>query len=282
MKKIILSLFVAACTLSANAQIKTPAPSPSQKIEQIVGLTEVTLEYSRPGMKGRTIFGDLVPFNEVWRTGANSNTKITFSTDVTVDGKVLKQGTYAVYTKPGKESWDVYFYADATNWGNPKKWDETKVAAQAKATVQAMPMKIETFTMSFDDLTNNSAVLGILWENTYIGLKFETPTEAMVSKQITAIMNGPSADDYYASAAYYLSADKDIKKAQTWIDKAVDMTSDAPKFWFLRRQSLIHAKAGNKKGAINAAKESLKYAEKAGNAGYIKMNKASLKEWGAM
>ena len=282
MKKIILSLFVTALTLSTNAQLKTPAPSPFQKIEQKVGLTDVTLEYSRPGMRGRTIFGDLVPFNEVWRTGANENTKITFSTDVTINGTDLKKGTYAVYTKPGKQSWDILFYADATNWGNPAKWDDTKVAAQAKATVQSLPMKIETFTMTFDDVTNDAAVLGILWENTYVGLKFETPTEALVSKQITAIMNGPSANDYYASAAYYLEAGKDIKKAQTWIDKAVEMTSEAPKFWFLRRQSLIHAKAGNKKGAINAAKESLKHAEKAGNSDYIKMNKESLKEWGAM
>ena len=281
MKKTILSLFVAAFAFSATAQIKTPAPSPSQKIEQKVGLTDVTLEYSRPAMKGRTIFGDLVPFDKVWRTGANENTKITFSTDVTVDGKELKKGTYAVYTKPGKQTWDVIFYADATNWGNPRKWDETKVAAQVKVTVQLMPMDIESFTMTFDDLTNNSAVLGTLWEKTYVGLKFETPTDALVSKQITAIMNGPSANDYYASAAYYLEADKDIKQAQTWIDKAVEMTSEKPKFWFLRRQSLIHAKAGNKKGAIKAAKESLKHAEIAKNAGYIKMNKASLKEWGA-
>ena len=281
MKKTILSLFVAAFAFSSTAQIKTPAPSPSQKIEQKVGLTDVTLEYSRPAMKGRTIFGDLVPFDKVWRTGANENTKITFSTDVTVGGIELKKGTYAVYTKPGKQTWDIIFYADATNWGNPKTWDDTKIAAKAQATVQQMPMKIESFTMTFDDLTNSSAVLGILWENTYVGLRFETPTDALVSKQITSIMNGPSANDFYASAAYYLEADKDIKQAQTWIDKAVEMTSDNPKFWFLRRQSLIHAKAGDKKGAIKAAKESLKYAEIAKNAGYVKMNKASLKEWGA-
>jgi hypothetical protein len=281
MKKTILSLFLAAFAFSATAQINTPAPSPSQKIEQKVGLTDVTLEYSRPGMKGRTIFGDLIPFDKVWRTGANQNTKITFSTDVTINGKELKKGTYAIYTKPGKQTWDVIFYADATNWGNPKKWDEMKVAAQVKANVQQMPMKIETFTMTFDALTNNSAVLGLIWENVYVGVKFETPTDALVSKQIKAIMNGPSAKDYYAAAAYYLEAEKDIKKAQTWIDQAVEMTSKKPKFWYLRRQSLIHAKAGNKKGAVKAAQESIKYAEKAGNASYVKMNKESLKEWGA-
>ena len=282
MKKIILSLFVAAFTFSANAQIKTPAPSPAQKIEQKVGLTDVTLEYSRPSMKGRKIFGGLEDYGKVWRTGANANTKLTFSTDFTVDGKTLKKGTYALYTIPGEKTWDVILYSDATNWGNPRKWDEEKVVAKVNVPVYPMPMPIETFTISFDDLTNNSGVVGIMWEKTYVGLKFETPTDKMVSSSIDKIMAGPSANDMYGAAVYYLQAGKDIKQAQEWIDKAVEMTSDKPRFWFLRQQSLIHAKAGNTKGAIAAAKMSLEYATKAKNAGYIKMNKASLKEWGAM
>ena len=144
---------------------------------------------------------------------------------------------------------------------------------------QKLPMLIETFTITFDKVTNSSAVLGIMWENTYVGLKFETPTDAMVSSNIEKVMKGSSAKDMYSAAVYYLQTGNDIKQAQIWIDKAVKMTSNAPKFWYLRQQSLIHAKAGNKKGAISAAKESLKYAEKAGNTGYIKMNKASIKEW---
>ena len=282
MKKIIVSLFVAAFALSANAQIKTPAPSPSQKIEQMVGLTDVTLEYSRPSMKGRKIFGGLQDYGKVWRTGANKNTTLTFSTDFMVGGETLKAGTYALFTIPGEKTWDVILYSDASNWGTPGKWDDTKVAAKITVTPEIMAMPVETFTITFDNLTNNSAVVGILWENTYVGLKFETPTDAMVSKQITAVMNGPEAGDYYASAVYYLQSDNDIKKAQMWIDKAIKMSSDAPKYWMLRQQSLIHAKAGNTKGAIAAAKESLKHAEIAKSAGYIKMNKASLKEWGAM
>ena len=282
MKKIIVSLFVAAFAFSANAQIKTPAPSPSQKIEQMVGLTDVTLEYSRPSMKGRKIFGDLQDYGKVWRTGANKNTTLTFSTDFMVGGETLKAGTYALFTIPGEKTWDVILYSDASNWGTPGKWDDTKVAAKITVTPEVMTMPVETFTITFDNLTNNSAVVGILWENTYVGLKFETPTDAMVSKQITAVMNGPEAGDYYASAVYYLQSDNDIKKAQMWIDKAIKMSSDAPKYWMLRQQSLIHAKAGNTKGAIAAAKESLKHAEIAKSAGYIKMNKASLKEWGAM
>jgi hypothetical protein len=282
MKKIIVSLFLAAFAFSANAQIKTPAPSPSQKIEQMVGLTDVTLEYSRPGAKGRTIFGDLVPYGKVWRTGANKNTTLTFSTDFMVSGETLKAGTYALFTIPGEKTWDVILYSDASNWGTPGKWDDTKVAAKMTVTPEVMTMSVETFTITFDNLTNNSAVIGILWENTYVGLKFETPTDAMVSKQITAVMNGPEAGDYYASAVYYLQSGNDIKKAQMWIDKAIKMSADAPKYWMLRQQSLIHAKAGNTNSAIAAAKESLKHAEIAKSAGYIKMNKASLKEWGAM
>ncbi|AUC84716.1 dihydrolipoamide dehydrogenase [Polaribacter sp. ALD11] len=282
MKKIILSLFVLATTLATSAQIETPAPSPSQKTTQKVGLTDVTLEYSRPSLKGRKIFGGLEDFGKVWRTGANENTKLTFSTDFMVNGSKLKKGSYALYTIPGEKTWDIILYSDATNWGNPAKWDESKVAAKVNVEAQDMPMSIETFTITFDDLTNNSAVLGIMWENTYVGLKFETPTEEMVSSNIEKIMNGPTANDMYGAAVYYLQANKDINKAQTWIDKAVAMTADAPKFWFLRQQSLIHAKAGKTRSAIAAAKASLKYAEIAKNDGYIKMNKASLKEWGAM
>jgi len=282
MKKIIFSLFIATVGFSVKAQIKTPQPSTFQKIEQAVGLSNITLEYSRPNMNGRAIFGNLVSFGEIWRTGANANTKITFSTDVTIDGKSLKKGTYAIFTKPNKNAWEVIFYSDATNWGTPRTWDETKVALQTSVNVQEMPMNIETFTMTFDDITNNSAVIGILWEKANVEIKFETPTDVMVSQQIKTIMAGPSADDFFASAVYYLQANKDIKQAQKWIDKAVEMTSEKPRYWFLRQQSLIHAKAGNKKGAIAAAKASLKYAEEGKNADYIKMNKDSLKEWGAM
>lgn len=276
MKKILLSLFVVAVTASVNAQIKTPQPSPAAKVEQKVGLTDVTLEYSRPAMRGRTIFGDLVPFGKVWRTGANANTKITFSTPVTVNGTKLKKGTYAIYTIPNKTSWEIMFYSDANNWGTPRTWDDSKVVAKATAQVITLPMKIESYTMTFDDLTNDSASLGILWENSYVSVKFNVPTDAAVERSIASVMAGPSANDYFRSALYYLQEGKDIQKAKKWINKAVDMTKDRPRFWFLRQQSLILAKAGDKKGAIAAAKASLAGAQQAKNADYIKMNKEFL------
>lgn len=279
MKKLLLMLVVFTLVYSVNAQIKTPQPSPFAKMEQKVGLTDVTLEYSRPAMRARTIFGDLVPYNKIWRTGANANTKITFSDNITIDGKELKAGTYAIYTVPNEKSWDVIFYSDASNWGTPREWDDAKVAIKTTVQVYNMPMKIESFTMTFDDLTNNSAVLGMLWENVYIGVKFEVPTDKTVTSNIKKAMAGPGANDYFLAAVYYLQEGKDISEAKKWIDKAVDMTKDKPRFWYLRQQSLIYAKAGDKEGAITAAKASLAGAEKAGNADYVKMNKESLAKW---
>ena len=277
-----LCLAVLAMTFSVNAQIQTPAPSPFAKVEQKVGLTDVSLEYSRPNMRGRTIFGDLVPYGEVWRTGANARTKITFSDDVTVNGQTLKAGSYAIFTKPSKESWEVYFYTDYNGGGTPQDWDESKVAAKVTAEVYPMPMQIETFTMTFDDLTSSSATLGMLWSDVYVGVKFDVPTDKTVSASIDKVMKGPGAGDYYAAAVYYLQEGKDINQAKTWIDKAIAMAGDKAPFWQLRQQSLIYAKAGDKKGAIAAAKKSLAAAEAAGNADYVKMNKDSLKEWGGM
>ena len=282
MKKLVCSLFIGASMMFATAQIEAPQASPFSKVEQKVGLTDVTVEYSRPNMRGRTIYGDLVPFDKLWRTAANKNTMITFSDDVIVDGQTLKAGSYAIFTKPGATNWDVYFYTDTENWGVPRNWDENKIAAKTTVASVNIPVTMETFTVMFNDLSNGGAVLGIIWENTYVPIPFTVPTDDKVSASIEKVMAGPADADYFAAAVYYLEEGKDIKKAVEWIDKAVDMTSKQPRFWYLRQQSLIHAKAGNKKQAIAAAKASLEGAKKAGNEDYIKMNTESLKEWGAM
>ncbi|MFI1742990.1 DUF2911 domain-containing protein [Thalassobellus sediminis] len=282
MKKVLLLLLAFTTINFVNAQIKTPQPSPFSKVEQKVGLTNVTLEYSRPNMRGRTIFGDLVPYGKLWRLGANANTKITFSTDVTVGGTTLKAGSYAVFATPNEKSWEVVFYNDTSNWGVPKTLEEAKVVATVTAEVYPMPIKIETFTMTFDDLTSNSAVLGILWEDVYVGVKFNVPTDSMVSASIDKAMNGPGVGDYFSAAVYYLQSGKDIKQAKIWMDKAMEMAGDKAAFWQLRQQSLIYAKAGDVKGAIAVAKKSLAGAEAAGNADYVKMNKESIAEWSGM
>ena len=280
MNKVVLFLLAIVASFTVEAQINTPAPSPSAKLMQTVGLTEVTVDYSRPSMRGRKIYGDLVPFNTLWRTGANSYTKITFDTDVTIGDSEVKAGTYSIFTKPGTANWEVFFYTDIVGGGTPQKWEEEKVAAHLTVPVYKMDMPVETFTITIDDVTSNGANIGIIWENTYVAVPFSVPTDATVMKSIDKALNGPSADDYYASAVYYFSEGKDINKAKEWMDKAMSMT-EKPAFWQLRQQSLILAKAGDKKGAIEAAKKSLAGAKEAGNNDYIKMNNDSLKEWGS-
>lgn len=280
MKKLVLFVFAMTLVWSVNAQINTPAPSPAAKIEQVVGLTDVSIDYSRPSMRGRTIFGDLVPYGKLWRTGANARTKVTFGNSVTIGEKELKAGTYAIFTIPQSDSWEVIFYTDYDGGGAPAELDESKVAARVKAQVYPIEADIETFTISFDDLTSNSAVLGMMWEKTYVGVEFKVPTDKAVEKSIESALNGPGFEDYYAAATYYFREGKDIKKAKEWMDKAMAMNNN-PRFWQLRQQSLIYAKAGDKKGAIEAAKKSLAGAKEAKNADYIKMNEESLKEWGS-
>ena len=266
--------------VSGFSQVKAPQPSPKAKIEQVIGLTDVTVEYSRPGMKDRKIFGDLVPYNELWRTGANENTIITFSDDVKIEGKELPKGSYALFTKPGEKTWDVIFYSDTKNWGTPGKWDESKVAVKATVTAQKMPVKIESFLIVFDMLDNNGAEMELLWENTYVPIQIEVPTDKTTQASIDAAFSGPSAQDYYSAAAYYLAEGKDLKKALEWAGKAVTMRGEDA-YWMLRTKSLIEAKMGDKKAAVASAKRSLASAEKAGNQGYVKLNKNSIAEWGS-
>lgn len=281
MKKIILFFASVLLTVGVHSQIETPQSSPFQKIEQKVGLTDVTLEYSRPSVKGRAIFGSLVPHNRLWRTGANVNTKITFSNDVEIGNKMIKAGTYAIFTKPGASDWDVYFYSDTNNWGAPEKLENSKIVAQVNVPVQPLTMQVETFTLLFNDLKTDSATLGIMWDKTYVGVPIKFITDQLMATNIDRVMNGPTAADYYAAATYYFEAGKDIKQSRIWMDKAMEMTPD-PKFYQVRQKALIYAKAGDKKGAIEAAKQSLEMAKKAGNDDYVAMNTKSLKEWGAM
>ena len=281
MKKLLLIALVFTISMNVNAQIKTPQPSPFSKVEQKVGLTDVTLEYSRPGVKGRTVYGDLVPHGKLWRTGANARTKISFSTSVTVDGQKLDAGSYSIFTIPNAESWDVIFYNDGKEFGTPKELDAQYVAAKATIKTYAMEYNVESFTMGFGNLSNNAASLDFIWEKTYLTLPIEVPTDKAVSEAIDKVMTGPDANDYYTAAVYYSNSGKDINQAKTWMEKAMAM-SETPRFWQLRQQSLIYAKAGDKKAAIATAKKSLEASEKAGNDDFVKMNKESIAEWGSM
>ena len=281
MKKVIVLLALIIANFAIEAQVKTPQPSPKATVEQVVGLTTVTIEYSRPSTKGRSVFGDLVPFGKVWRTGANANTLISFSDDVTIDGKSLPKGKYSLFTLPKADNWEIIFYKTTDNWGNPEEWKETDVALRANAKPILTDRKVETFTIGINNVSNDSGDLEISWEKTLAALKFEVPTQKTAIASITKALAGPTAGDYFSSAQYFYQSNGDMNKALEYVNKAISLAKvgeDVP-FWHLRQKSLIQAKLNDKKGAIETAKLSLANATKAKNDDYVKMNNDSIAEW---
>jgi hypothetical protein len=281
MKKVIIALVVMIASLTIEAQVKTPQPSPKASFTQIVGLTEVEVEYSRPSAKGRVIFGDLVPFGKLWRTGANANTTINFSEDVVINGVTLKKGKYAIFSTPKADSWEVVFYTDTNNSGTPDDFSESKVAVKTTVKTEALNRNVESFTIGINNLDNNFGHLELSWEKTLVAVKFEVPTQKAAMASIEKALAGPSASDYFASAQYFFQSNGDMNKALEYVNKALGMTkpgADVP-FWQQRLKSLIQAKLNDKKGALETAKLSLAGAEKAKNMDYVKMNNDSIKEW---
>lgn len=278
MKKLLIALAIIIAPFATDAQIKTPQSSPKAYIKQTVGLTDVEVTYSRPGARGRAVFGNLVPFGKLWRTGANENTIINFSDDVVIDGKTLKKGKYAIYTIPKIESWEVIFYLSTDNWGLPENWNDAYVALRTTVKENALPTPVETFTIGINGLDPNFAYLEMAWENSHIALKFEVPTAKTATASIDKVLSGPSSNDYFAAAQYLFQSNGNIETARTYVDKSLDLSADKP-YYILRLKSLIQAKQGDKKGAIETAKTSLAAAETANNQDYVKMNKDSIAEW---
>jgi tetratricopeptide (TPR) repeat protein len=275
-KLITLLLLFGAFTI--QAQIKTPQPSPSSSVHQTIGLSEVSVDYSRPAMRGRVIFGDLLPFGKVWRTGANMRTKFTTDSDLKIEGKELKKGSYAILSVPNKDAWELIFYTEYQAGGAPATIDESKVALKVSVKTNPMDYPVENFTIGFGDLADGvSGNMYIMWDKTMVMAKIETHTDKMAVESIEKTMAGPSANDYFSAASYYRSSGKDLNKALEWVTKAVEMNPDA--FWMSRQKSLIQADLGDKKSAIATAKVSLAASEKAGNADYVKMNQESIAEW---
>lgn len=280
MKKLILITLLFAIKIMF-AQLQTPQPSPISKVEQMVGLTLVSLDYSRPSAKGRIVYGELVPYGKYWRTGANENTKITFSTDVTIGGKDVKKGTYALFTTPRADKWDIILYETTNNWGLPNNWDDSKVVLTTTAMPKSLYENTETFTIDFTNLSNDSAEVALSWEKTRVSFEVKVPTEKLAMTSIEKVLAGPAAGDFFSAASYYYQSNIENEKALTWVNKALELSpkdKDLP-FWYLRLKSLIQARGGDKKGAIATAKESLANAVKAGNGDYERMNKASIAEW---
>ena len=280
MRAIIFTLLLFTVNLSFS-QINTPRVSPASEVEQMVGLTEIEIEYSRPSMRGREVFGNLVPFGKVWRTGADNSTKISFDTDVIISGKTIQSGTYSIFSIPNKESWEIIFYSDVELWGVPRDWSENKIVFSSMFDVKKLKKSntVETFTISFNDLTNNDVNMSISWENTSVDIKIEVPTRSMVESDINKVLSdNPKSSDYYAAAVFYRQENINLDKALEWMNKAIEM-NESPRFWQYRQQSLIMAANDKFADAVDAAKKSLNLAIEADNQDYIKMNRESIEEW---
>lgn len=275
-----VTLFVAlllSAVITSNAQVRTPAPSPSAKIEQSVGLSTVTVEYSRPSARGRKIYGDLVPFGVVSRTGANQGVKVTFSDDVKVNGKDLKKGSYKLLTIAGEAEWKVIFHPNLNLSTPGTDYKEMEEALRITVPVKKMADKVESFTIDFDQIRDSGIDMYLAWENTKVSFTIDPLTDPKVEASIKQVLAGPSANDYLAAANYYANNGKDMTKALDWAKKAVD--SGANMFFHLRQYSLILAKAGMYKEAVEVAKQSLEKSKEAKNNDYIKMNTDSIAEW---
>lgn len=278
MKKHLLVAALIAFGTGLNAQIVAPKASPQGKIEQKIGVTDLRVEYYRPMKNNRVVFGEVVPFNEIWRTGANENSKFTCSDALVFGTDTLRAGTYALFTKPSASNWEIYFYTETSNWGLPETWDASKVALKTTVPTIALNDVVEVFTMNLDPVSSKMGQLSISWDKTRVMVPFAVPTTQKVLASIEKTMTGPSANDYFAAADFYFKEKKDLQKAREWATKAVEMRGDDA-YWMLRVKALIEAELGDYKAAIETAKKGLAAAEKAKNTANIALNKASIEEW---
>jgi hypothetical protein len=274
--KTILSILTVALALSlANGsfaqapKLEFPAPSPACTIKQRVGLTDIEIAYSRPSMKGRQVFGSLVPYGAVWRTGANNATKISFSTAVKLNGTDIAAGAYALYTIPGENEWTIILNKGVGQSGT--QYDPNADVARFKATpVKLSDTTIETFTIEFNHLRDESAVITLVWERTVVPVKVELDLTSKLVPQIEEAMSATEGrKPYYQAAMFYYDHDQDLKKASQWVDAAI---AEREAHYIVYLKAKILAKLGDKQGAIAAANRSTELAIKAKDTGYVKMN----------
>lgn len=270
MKKTLQSLTAAALLISgiASAQgVKVPAPSPLQTIKQAFALSDISIEYSRPSAKGRTIYGDLVPFGKVWRTGANGATKIVFGEDVKVEGTAIASGTYAIYSVPNKDSWEIMLYKDLTLGGDVANYKKENEVARFVVKTKAMADKMETFTIDISDITSTTAKVNFSWENTRVSLNVVADIDAKIMKSIEANVINDNRP-YFQAASYYYESGKDLVKAAEWADKAIAANPKA--YWIVMLKAKIQAKQGDKKAAIATAEQVVALATEGKNDDYVK------------
>lgn len=280
MKKITcIALFTLIAFIASNqlllAQLNTPQPSPFSKVTQKVGLMEATIEYSRPGVKGRTVFGDLLPYDQMWRTGANSPTKLKFSDKVMINGTEVPAGTYTLMTMPGKDEWTFIISKDSKNRG-VFGYNKEEDVLRFKAKSRQLGDMVESFTINFTDIKANAANIELAWEKTAVKFAFETDVDSKVTAQIERFL-APDRDagTYYQIASYYYDNNKNMNEALTYITKSVDQR---PRYWTVHLKAKIQAKLNSKNDALSSAKKSLELAKEAGNPDYVRLNEKLISE----
>ncbi len=270
-------LFSIITVATVNAQLKVPALSPSSKTTQTVGLTEIEIEYSRPSKRNRIIFGEngIIPFGELWRTGANAATKISFNDDITISGTILKKGTYTILTKPEKSNWQVYFYSyKSGNWNTYV--NQKPIASFTTKTIEKKEIS-ESFLIYIDSITLDSAELVFSWDTIKIILPLKFNTYEKTMSNIEKTLSGPSNFDYFQAALYLHETQRDLNTALSYIQKVTK--AENPLFFQVYRESLILADMDRKLEAITVAKKSLELSKKAGNKDLIRLNERNIKKW---
>lgn len=274
-----LTIFFLVAYVYGNAQINHPKASPFAMVEQEMGLSKISVKYSRPATKGREVFGGLVPYGRIWRVGANESTKITLDTDMTVMGNALPKGTYALYAFPEASEWQIVFHKNISHWGDGRKnYDPKEDLFRAKVKPQKNLHHQENFLIAFDSITHNSANMTLTWAETQVNITFSVDTHAQmeieIAKQIT---ENPKAQTYYEAARYLQEQEKDYKRALEYLNKALELGGDT--YYFHRVKSLVQAALGDYKSAVQSAEKSLEISKSLEKDEFVRMNEKNIKLW---
>ncbi|RYY90096.1 MAG: DUF2911 domain-containing protein [Chitinophagaceae bacterium] len=267
LKSLFVTIAAGLLFANANGQLRTPAQSPSQMVRQDFGISSVELNYSRPSMKGRKIFGDLVPFNQVWRTGANSATRLKFADDVTIGGQALKAGEYAIFTIPGEKEWEIIVNKGTANWGTDYKQDLDLFRFKVPSMMMTTP--VESFTIQFANVKGTTMDLQMMWDRTVVNIPITVDVDKKIMGQIDQLMNKDNRP-YFNAAMYYMDNNKDINQALAWFDKAVEANPNA--FYMHYQRAVALSKLGRKQEAMTASQKSMQQAKDQGNADYVRLN----------
>lgn len=271
MKKLLLLVCAYSFAAGVQAQgFKTPQPSPSQTIKQDFGVGSIELSYSRPGVKGRKVFGDLVPYGKIWRTGANSPTTIMFSDSVVIGGTPVPPGKYGLLSIPNKNEWNLIITKQLNVSSSPAAYKPENDVVRVTAKPVQLPTPVETFTMQFTDVKPTSTNLQMMWDDVAVTLPIATNIDTKIMAQIASVMRADTRP-YFQAAVYYLENGKDLNQAATWLDKAIEQNPDA--FWIHYQKARVLAKMGKKQDAKAAAQKSIELAKAAKNDDYVELNK---------